>query len=59
MCQSDTQLIEVQYTYAHINSNAKMLSGAGNTYFAADVKAKGLNLYLFQCFVPATAPAPT
>ena len=31
-----------------------MLSGAGNTYFAADVKAKGLNLHLFQCFVRRT-----
>ena len=46
MCQADTQLIEIKHANAHINSNTKMLSGAGNTYFTADIEAKGLNLYL-------------
>ena len=50
MCQADTQLIEVQYANTHINSNTKMLSGTGNTDFAALLNAaearKTIQLYV-------------
>lgn len=46
MRQTYTQLIEIEHAYRHINSNAQMLTAAGNTDLAADIKAQSLGFHL-------------
>ena len=46
MRQTYTQLIEIEHAYRHINSNAQMLTAAGNTDLATDIKAQSLGFHL-------------